>query len=387
MEKKDEVAKEEISHNNEEEEFEEEDEEKEKTDKIDNKEKTEINKESHEENNNENNQLVNENNKINEEGKRIINQTDEGNKEENINNTNTKEKIIKNEENSAKIEEKKEMSEKMEKAEEQNKNKEDISKGVAIKEKEEGQKKEEKVKEKEMEEEDIGEEQKESASTYILKYTRKSNEPRESSYDKELIKSKNCSFMIQFKLFQGKKNKYLLIYCHEIAALYFDEIYEKKYTLNDLYKENKHFRIYDDIEEAKSTIDEIINNNTKNSKKVFINIQDDTFELHLKMIFFDKETEIIFSIPKKKIDDKERIRLLPEFLTEIQIKINTLEEDNKKLRNENRTLSESDLLGSEPKFGGEEEYDYIGSKTNKSVNIKRFKSGNEKGLKKKNAKK
>ena len=68
---------------------------------------------------------------------------------------------------------------------------------------------------------------KDGASTYILKYSRKSNEPRESSYDKELIKSKHCLFMIEFKLMQGKKEKYLLIYCHEIAAIYFDAIYER----------------------------------------------------------------------------------------------------------------------------------------------------------------
>ena len=67
----------------------------------------------------------------------------------------------------------------------------------------------------------------ESSSSYILKYVRKSNEPRESAYDKELIKSKKCLYMIEFKIMKGKNEKYLLVYCHEIAAIYFDEIYEK----------------------------------------------------------------------------------------------------------------------------------------------------------------
>ena len=161
----------------------------------------------------------------------------------------------------------------------------------------------EKEDKKDIEKEEELEEIKEGASSYILKYTRKNNEPRESAYDKELIKAKNCFFMIEFKILKSKKDTYLLIYCHEIAAIYFDEIYEKKFSLKDLYKENRHFRIFDDIEETKNIIDEILNNNTSNSKKIFIDLQENTFRLHLKMVFFDKETEIIFNIPKKKIDD------------------------------------------------------------------------------------
>ena len=206
--------------------------------------------------------------------------------------------------------------------------------------------------ENEEEEEEEEKEQEESTSTYILKYTRKSNESRESSYDRELIKSKHCLFMIEFKIIKGKKDKYLLIYCHEIAAIYFDEIYEKKYSTKDLYKENRHFRIFDDVEEAKNIVDEILNNNTTNSKKIFIDLQDNNFRLHLKITFFDKENEVIFVIPKKNINDKERIRLLPEFLKEIQIKMNHLEEENKKLKNENKNMTENELLGSASKLSG-----------------------------------
>ena len=113
--------------------------------------------------------------------------------------------------------------------------------------------------------------------------------------------------MIEFKILQGKKDKYLLIYCHEIAAIYFDEIYEKKYSIKDLYKENRHFRIFDDVKDAKNIVDEILKNNTKNSQKIFIDLQDNYFKLHLKITFFDKEKEVIFNVPKKNITDKERI--------------------------------------------------------------------------------
>ena len=193
--------------------------------------------------------------------------------------------------------------------------------------------------------------------------------------------------MIEFKILKGKKDKYLLIYCHEIAAIYFDEIYEKKYSLNDLYKENRHFRIFDEVEEAKNIIDEILNNNTSNIKKIFIDLKNNTFRLHLKMIFFDKENEVIFNVPKKNIDDKERIRLLPEFLKEIQIKMNHLEEDNKKLKNENKTLNGNDLFDSDNKknINKEEENDFFGEK--EEINSKKSKSMGGKGYKKKLIKK
>ena len=240
----------------------------------------------------------------------------------------------------------------------------------------------------EEEEEEKEEEEKESTTTYILKYTRKNNEPRESSYDKELIKPKQCLFMIEFKILQGKNEQYLLIFCHEIAAIYFDEIYEKKYSIKDLYKENRHFRIFNEVKEAKNIVDEILKNNTKNTKKIFIDLQDNTFRLHLKMIFFDKETEIIFNIPKKNITDKERIRLLPEFLKEIQIKMNHLEEENKKLKNETKNLNDSELIGSMGKLNADTsgDNDFIGKKNELNSN-KKVKSVNEKGYKKKLIKK
>ena len=216
-------------------------------------------------------------------------------------------------------------------------------------------------------------EQEESSSSYILKYVRKSNEPRESAYDKELIKSKKCLYMIEFKIMKGKNEKYLLVYCHEIAAIYFDEIYEKKYSIKDLYNENRHFRIFDEVDEAKDIIDEILNNNATNNKKIFIDCQDNIFKLHIKISFFDKENEVILNIPKKNITDEERIRLLPEFLKEIQIKMNHLEEDNKKLKNEYKNIGDNSF-GANGLLDGDE---FFGEKKNKI----------SKGNKKKNIKK
>ena len=195
--------------------------------------------------------------------------------------------------------------------------------------------------------------------------------------------------MIEFKIIKKKEEKFLLLYCHEIAAIYFDEIYEKTYSVNDLYKENRHFRIFDDIEEAKNIIDEILNNNSSNSKKIFIDLQDNTFRLHLKITFFDKENEVIFNVPKKNINDKERIRILPDFLKEIQIKMNHLEDENKKLKNENRNIGgENEFFGSTGKNNSNnEENDFFGSKNDTSSNTKKVKSSSGKGYKKKLIKK
>ena len=215
-------------------------------------------------------------------------------------------------------------------------------------------------------------EQEESSSSYILKYVRKSNEPRESTYDKELIKSKKCLYMIEFKILKGKTEKYLLVYCHEIAAIYFDEIYEKKYSIKDLYKENRHFRIFDEVEEAKDIIDEILNGNATNIKKIFIDCQDNEFKLHLNISFFDKDNEVILNIPKKNITDKERIKLLPEFLKEIQIKMNHLEEDNKKLKNEYKNIGDNSfgvngLLDGDEFFGEKERKNKSGKGIKKKI--------------------
>ena len=52
----------------------------------------------------------------------------------------------------------------------------------------------------------------------------------------------------------------------------------------------------------------------------------------MKLSFFDKENEIVLNIPKKILNDNDKINLLPEFLKEIQDKMNHLSEENKKMK-------------------------------------------------------
>ena len=190
-----------------------------------------------------------------------------------------------------------------------------------------------------------------STTTYILKYKRSKEELKELAVETNLPKSENCLFMINLKIVKNddltdnqniqNENKndvappagnFLVICCHEIAAIYFDEIYERIYTLEDLFNENIFFKVFDSIEEARNILDESIKNNEKNSKKVFINLKDKELKLHMKLSFFDKEKEIVFNIPKKILTDKDKNNLLPEFLKEIQEKMNHLKDENKKLK-------------------------------------------------------
>jgi hypothetical protein len=199
-----------------------------------------------------------------------------------------------------------------------------------------------------------------ATSTYILKYKRTEEELKELAVETNLAKSENCLFMLNIKLIKGElsengnsniendkekeSEEFLVICCHEIAAIYFDEIYERIYTLDDLYKENKFFRVFEKIDEARSIIDESIRRNEKNSKKIFINFKDKELKIHMKLSFFDKEKEIILNIPKKILTDKDKNNLLPEFLKEIQDKLNHLKEENKKLK-ERKLLMESNRGG------------------------------------------
>ena len=193
----------------------------------------------------------------------------------------------------------------------------------------------------------------EATSTYILKYTRKGDELKEIAEETGLRKSENCLFMLNIKLiksdsvltennipFETSEN-FLVFCCHEIAAIYFDEIYERVYTLDDLAKENKYFKVFESTEEAKNVIDETIRKNEKNDKKIFLAFKDKELKLHMKLSFFDKEEEIIFNIPRKVLSDKDKNNLLPEFLKEIQQKMNHLKEENKKLKTQNQILESS----------------------------------------------
>ena len=185
-------------------------------------------------------------------------------------------------------------------------------------------------------------------STYILKYTRSEKELKDISQETGLPKSQSCLFMLNLKILKENENKseettenYLAICCHEIAAIYFDEIYERIYSLNDLWKENKYFKVFDKVQEAKTVFDDMLSTNEKNKKKLFVSFENKILKLHMILKFFDKEQEIILNVPKKDLTNEEKVNLLPEFLKEIQDKMIHLEEENKKLRIKKNKLAMS----------------------------------------------
>ena len=190
-------------------------------------------------------------------------------------------------------------------------------------------------------EEKIEEIKTKSISTYFLNYTRKKEELKEVT-DTGLRKAENCIFQLDIKIIQKINSSqdfkatenFLAFYCHEIAAFYFDEIYERIFSLEELFKEYRYFRIFESNDEIKAAIDEFIKTNQTKPKKFFIEFKDKNLKIHMKFSFFDKEKEIIFNLPKKKLTDKEKNDLLPGLLKEMQAKMFSLAYENKQIKNE-----------------------------------------------------
>ena len=190
-------------------------------------------------------------------------------------------------------------------------------------------------------EEKIEEIKTKSISTYILKYTRKKEELKEVAPDTGLRKAENCNFQLDLKIIQkinsSKDSKtpenFLAFYCHEIAAFYFDEIYERIFSLEEFFKEYRYFRIFENNDEVKAFIDSFIKANQTKPKKFYMEFKDKKLKIHMKFSFFDKEKEIIFNLPKKRLTDKEKNDLLPGLLKEMQAKMFSLAYENNNITN------------------------------------------------------
>ena len=178
-----------------------------------------------------------------------------------------------------------------------------------------------------------------SQSTYIIKYTRKKAELKELIEATQLPKAKQSLFMLELILIKNndKSNESLLhIKCHEIAAVHFEDYYERIYTYSDISKENRYFKALDNIEEIKDALDYVLSQNFKNSKKIFIELKNKTFILHVMLSYFDTIKEIILTVPQKILKEEEKILLLPMAMKEIQQKITFYEKENKKIKNKEK---------------------------------------------------
>ena len=167
----------------------------------------------------------------------------------------------------------------------------------------------------------------EPVTNFLIKYTK--------------FNKKNCFYMIELKLvkkenlqFFRKQKNFLKINCHEVAAVSFDNFYERIYSFENLCEEIKYFKAFDRTEDIKFVLDDLFHSNQKKRNKIFISIDNyENLNLHLRLSYFDREKEIILKIPKKNISNKEKLILLPGLLKEVQDKMNYLQNENKKLQN------------------------------------------------------
>ncbi len=176
-------------------------------------------------------------------------------------------------------------------------------------------------------------------SFYELPYTRKPNELKQIKLSETIIlpKTTSCKYKISIKLRNKENNlsitaETLTINVHEIAAFNFEEIYEKKYDYSTLCKENRCFKIFDNVDESKKIIDEVFKNNINNNEKIFIDFEEGFLRIHLKMYIFDKVEEVVFSLPQKKLEEKEKLEFFTELLKENYEKTKKLEEENNYLK-------------------------------------------------------
>ena len=180
-----------------------------------------------------------------------------------------------------------------------------------------------------------------SFSSYILNYQRKGIELQEIIPETNSYKSESCVFYISFKILNENSESVLAINCHEIAAIHFDDIYEKNYTYDDLFNENKYFRVFETIQEIKNVIDDLFVNNINNDRKIFIDFRNEIMKIHIISLFFDKDKEIILNIPKIKLSNEDKLKLLPNFLKEIQSKISNLDKENGNLKRKIKNASKN----------------------------------------------
>ena len=185
-----------------------------------------------------------------------------------------------------------------------------------------------------------------SKTTYIIKYTRKKAELKELIEATQLPKAKQSLFMLELILIKNnnKDNESLLhIKCHEIAAVHFEDYYERIYSYDDISKENRYFKALDNIEEIKEALDYVLSQNFKNSKKIFIELKNNTFILHVMLSYFDTIKEIVLAVPQKILKEEEKIFLLPMAMKEIQQKINFYEKENKEIKNKEKKRDNNEV--------------------------------------------
>ncbi len=145
----------------------------------------------------------------------------------------------------------------------------------------------------------------------------------------KIISDKNNSFSITFKN---------LVSSIEIYAYFQDEIlkhiYNHKFTLDSLKKNNKYFLLFESIDEI---YDDLILLLDKNQTKILEDTNFISISIPIESL---KIKEILFVINELEKNDNEKMQEIFSLILEMKTEIKKLNEDNKKLNEEIKKLNE-----------------------------------------------
>ena len=145
----------------------------------------------------------------------------------------------------------------------------------------------------------------------------------------KIISDKNNSFSITFKN---------LVSSIEIYAYFQDEIlkriYNHKFTLDSLKKNNRYFLLFESIDEI---YDDLILLLDKNQTKILEDTNFISISIPIESL---KIKEILFVINELEKNDNEKMQEIFSLILETKTEIKKLNEENKKLNEENKKLNE-----------------------------------------------
>ena len=144
----------------------------------------------------------------------------------------------------------------------------------------------------------------------------------------------NLKYLIKFGKSSNKEEE-LIIYIKEENILN-SEYYQNYYTLQQLQKINKYFRVFDNIDETIENFKDIIS-----EKRLIIKNINDVLYITVKINKIGKgEEEINLEFKKSKLGTDKIVDNLISQINNINLEINNLKNEINNLKNENKNLKE-----------------------------------------------
>ena len=155
---------------------------------------------------------------------------------------------------------------------------------------------------------------------------------------KETLKSEKT-----YKILSDKNNSFSLTFKNLVSSIeiyaYFQEeilkrIYNHKFTLDSLKKNNKYFMLFESIDEI---YDDLILLLDKNQTKILEDTNFISISIPIESL---KIKEILFVINELEKNDNEKMQEIFSLILEMKSEIKKLNEENKKLNEDNKNLKE-----------------------------------------------